>query len=672
MPIQVAQGVVDIEADVDYNDIRRTARRVAQFAAEAADNEGRRRRGSFWRTLFTPNPRIMQALSRPIATAFGSPIGLAALILGGMFVAAFVAAVIAGLALASLPVAFAGLAGVLLMKLGGSFDDYFQLTVSLEKAHLKLENTIADSTAEFRKGARVLNYTTAAGRKNLEAVFDQIEAYRDVYDAQVASGVAMSEAARQYNEHIEQLKRTLYALGYNKKAVDELLNKYKQVPTFIDVVNDSLAKLKKNLIKSAEWLIPSFLGALDVAESQFKTKIGPALNSVFADIGKYISPMTVAITEGVALLLQGIHRALDNEAFGMFMNSFTASIPRLFKAIGDFFEYLSHYSDLIGEAFEIATSVVDNLLQFLARVLVVGSGMLIVFADLWHGAENAGSAIATAWHNVSSAFTGVLDAMQLMAAATTSGEQEAAHAQLTASVLALWSNFRVLLSAIWDELWAHIKSVWASTVSPWLKSQMAALLDYLIALAIAKLGVLRDQMVAKIKQGIADFIASLAKLPIQAAATIAGLGPMMGSVLAGVAAQMFPSGAAIVSNLISGLMSKIPSLRSAVSQIAGMIAGFLPGSPVKTGPLRSLNHGYAGGQIIKMVTSGMERQLNKLEAMAHGMGSNFDAGFGMRLAAGYAGGGGERNVNQTINVYTHEIDPRKNSAELGFELFKVM
>lgn len=85
-------------------------------------------------------------------------------------------------------------------------------------------------------------------------------------------------------------------------------------------------------------------------------------------------------------------------------------------------------------------------------------------------------------------------------------------------------------------------------------------------------------------------------------------------VISGLGSSLFRAGAEIISRLADGIRSAIGAVRDAIGSVAGAIGRFLPGSPVKEGPLKVLNNGYAGGQIVKMVTEGMTRQQNLVAA----------------------------------------------------------
>lgn len=135
---------------------------------------------------------------------------------------------------------------------------------------------------------------------------------------------------------------------------------------------------------------------------------------------------------------------------------------------------------------------------------------------------------------------------------------------------------------------------------------------------------------------------------------------------------LYDAGEKIINGLIEGMTKKLHELEATMNKITSIIKDHLPGSPVKKGPLKVLNHGYAGGQIVTMIADGMARRLDQLNMASDFMGTTVAAGLGSSLAQNPSTYSGERVVTQTINVYTQEIDPKKNSAELGFELVKVL
>lgn len=696
MAIKIADGEVSITADIDERDVRAKARRVARAAADEVEDEGRKRNakgGGFFQSLFTPSPKLAQGLIHSFVSVFASPIGAAAGTLAVLFIVGFVSALAGAAAISGIPAIFAALGAFLVLKLGKAFDKIFESEMSLDQANLKVAKSSAEMYKELRNGKRTLDITSEAGRGHIEVILDQIQAYRDVYDANIKNGMSIQMASDAYNKSIAALRNNLIALGYNKKAVDDLILKYKQVPTVVDYMTEKFNKLKSLLLDSAQWLVPGLLAASQVGLTLFERDINPKLRSIFENTGRYITPLVVSLSELASRALAGISDTFSSKGFGQLMNDLTSNLPRIGDAIGDFFKILGDYGDIIGEAFGIAVSVVANLTRGLAYLIVLGAGILIVFSNLWHGAESAGSAIATAWHGVTGSIQAVLTAMSLLTKASTDKDKAEATKQLTDSLIALWNNFKILLDAVWAQIWAAMQAFWASNISPWLKAELNSLLDYLIAIAIVKLNALAAEMLAGAQRAVASFLSWFVMLPVRAAASIAMLPSAVGGVIirtaiqAGVYAQQigvfvisalssipgraYSAGAAIMSNLISGLEQKLGSLRAVASEIASVIASFLPGSPVKTGPLKVLNHGYAGAQIVNMLTGGITSQLARMRATATTMASDVATGFGSNISSN-ATAAASKVYNIVQNITTQEINPVRQAAALGWEVTTVM
>jgi phage-related protein len=72
------------------------------------------------------------------------------------------------------------------------------------------------------------------------------------------------------------------------------------------------------------------------------------------------------------------------------------------------------------------------------------------------------------------------------------------------------------------------------------------------------------------------------------------------------ATDMFNAGAALIQKLIDGIGSKINAVTDKIHSLTNKVKGFLPGSPIKTGPLVSWNDGGAGKRLIGLLAKGME------------------------------------------------------------------
>ena len=95
---------------------------------------------------------------------------------------------------------------------------------------------------------------------------------------------------------------------------------------------------------------------------------------------------------------------------------------------------------------------------------------------------------------------------------------------------------------------------------------------------------------------------------------------MIASAIPDLSALLYNKGRAVIQGLINGVRSMVGNLASAVGNaIKQGITDLLPGSPVKKGPLRVLNRGRAGGQIVTMLAGGIDSQRAAMEASMSGL-----------------------------------------------------
>lgn len=127
---KIADGYVEVHAKVDRNAVRRAAKE----AADDVDREGEKRKGSFLKWLFTPNKDLMDALSRPIAKVFSTPVLLGLAAAGVAAVANFLATAVVTALLAGLAVGFIGLGALVLQENKKIQDAYSKLGTRVHKS----------------------------------------------------------------------------------------------------------------------------------------------------------------------------------------------------------------------------------------------------------------------------------------------------------------------------------------------------------------------------------------------------------------------------------------------------------------------------------------------------------------------------------------------------------
>lgn len=125
------------------------------------------------------------------------------------------------------------------------------------------------------------------------------------------------------------------------------------------------------------------------------------------------------------------------------------------------------------------------------------------------------------------------------------------------------------------------------------------------------------RLVSGAVSGINSLISTVSSIPGRILGALGNLGGLL-----------FNAGQQIIQGLINGIGSKAGALASKVSSVVGTVAKYLPGSPVKKGPLRILNNGYTGGQIVKMLAKGITLRSGKLDTAVKGLAKRITSRLG--------------------------------------------
>jgi phage-related protein len=149
-----------------------------------------------------------------------------------------------------------------------------------------------------------------------------------------------------------------------------------------------------------------------------------------------------------------------------------------------------------------------------------------------------------------------------------------------------------------------------------------------------------------IKGVVEDAIVALIKTVMTIKAKITGF-------FKGAVDWLKDAGKDIIQGLIDGIMAMIDKVRGAVETVTDAVGKFLPGSPVKEGPLKVLNRGHAGKQIVGMMIEGIESMAPALAAAM-----DLTTGAGVTLAA------------PTPPATQGRVRARRNQASTGLRLIE--
>lgn len=114
-----------------------------------------------------------------------------------------------------------------------AMDDAFGQTMGLDEANLAYKKSLIESHKTLADGKRTLDENTEAGQENVTAALDRLQVIKNLSDAEYNHGVTLDETNKRYLQRVDALKAELIQMGYNKKAVEDLIAKYEAIPNII-------------------------------------------------------------------------------------------------------------------------------------------------------------------------------------------------------------------------------------------------------------------------------------------------------------------------------------------------------------------------------------------------------------------------------------------------------
>lgn len=159
-----------------------------------------------------------------------------------------------------------------------------------------------------------------------------------------------------------------------------------------------------------------------------------------------------------------------------------------------------------------------------------------------------------------------------------------------------WNMIRSITSAVWNAIKAAIASAWNAIKGVVMPAVNAV--KTVISTAWSAVKSKTSEMWNNLKTIISSAITAFMGPVNDIKEKVLGAFDFAG--------EMFNKGKEIIQGLIDGITSMIGNVTDAINSITDKIGKFLPGSPVKEGPLRKLNRGHAGKEIVEMVIRGID------------------------------------------------------------------
>lgn len=132
----------------------------------------------------------------------------------------------------------------------------------------------------------------------------------------------------------------------------------------------------------------------------------------------------------------------------------------------------------------------------------------------------------------------------------------------------------------------------------------------------------------RVRDGVVDRVSSMVDW-------LRGLPSRISSAVGSFGSLLYNKGAELIQGLIDGIYAMVGRVASAASSVANTIKAFLPGSPVKMGPLRSWNNGGAGRRLMDLLAEGIEGSSRTVQG-AIDAATQFDVSANLAVAGGVA------------------------------------
>lgn len=171
-----------------------------------------------------------------------------------------------------------------------------------------------------------------------------------------------------------------------------------------------------------------------------------------------------------------------------------------------------------------------------------------------------------------------------------------------------------IMRAVFSSVFAVIRSVVSSAMAA-IRGVITAVIGFVRPYVTAAFNAIRAVITSALNTARSVVSAAFSSMRSAAASAIgamislvSGLRSRILGAVSGFGSMLFGAGRDLVQGLINGISSMIGAVTDKINQLTGLVGKFLPGSPVKEGPLTVLNRGYAGGQIATMLAEGIDSE----------------------------------------------------------------
>lgn len=351
----------------------------------------------------------------------------------------------------------------------------------------------------------------------------------------------------------------------------------------------------------------SIKGALSTAFEAIKS----AAESVFNAVKDFFSTVFDAIKGIITTVTEAIRAVFDAwwATVTLIFTTALNAIKALWSAIWSTFgPLIKAILDLIVAIFNLWWTVVKGIF------LLALEGLKLV--------------VTTAFNAIKTVIESILNGIKIIIETVWNAIKPFITAAVNAIKTAIETGFnaaKTVVTTVFNAIKNAIETVW-NAIKPFIVAAVANVLA-----SISKL----KEIVAKVAGFFGDMFNAV-KTKVGELITFAGgiAGKVLGAI-GNLGRLLFGKGQDIIQGLIDGITSMISKVTGAIESVTSKISAFLPGSPVKEGPLKVLNRGYAGGEIMRMLANGMGSELPAIQGLLGNVSATIATGVTPTVPAGY-------------------------------------
>lgn len=493
---------------------------------------------------------------------------------------------------------------------------------------------------------------------SLQTLIPNINAARVEQEAMATTGKANAKELTAQEKAAAVLaivtKDGAAAIGDFAKTSDGAANKQKILTAKFDDLKSVLGQK----------LLPAFNALLDFGGKiiDFFSTGGDkssAFGKILADVGPVVKDAFAKAKEAVKIffaVVGAVFRAVkkfitDNMGtfkawFGTLKDVFTNIQTLVMTVVGFILAFWkSHGAQIMAviiTLWETIKTVISSALTIIKNIIAVVVDLITgKWGAAWEAIKNI---LSAAWEGIKSIVGLAIQVVQLALSA--------AWALILSGLTLAWDGIKAALSAAWEAIKGYFDA--AVTFISGIPQRIVDFLTGMWNFIATEAKQAKDDFIAWLQEGV-DWVKELPTKIFEAIGDLSNL--------------LYHKGEAVIDGLIAGMQNRAFLLGVEAAKILLKIKDLLPGSPVKSGPLRVLNQGYAGGQIVRMLADGMTAQIGRVRSAAlavAGAASGFVPDLGIagspgRLSSGGAGFQGS-GVHPSIDARTVNYFPFRRES----------